>query len=77
MSYIPVTIVCIIAGIIVGILVYFYPVSVMRFQVKFYEKINWRIEPISLQKEFDRTRNSGLYLIILCILSAVYVKFFI
>jgi hypothetical protein len=76
MSYIPVTIICIIAGIIVGVLVYFYPVSVMKFQVKFYEKINWRIEPISLQKEFKRTKYSGLYLVFLCLLASVYIKFF-
>jgi hypothetical protein len=77
MNYGFVSVVFIILGIVVGLLVYFYPVSVMRIQVKFYEKINWRIEPISLQKEFDRTRNTGLYLVVLSILSGIYIKFFI
>lgn len=77
MSYIPFTIFFSVIGLVVGFLVYFYPVSVMRFQVKFYKMINWRIEPISLQKEFDRTRNAGIYLIILSVLAGVCVKFFI
>ena len=77
MNYGFVSVVFIILGMLVGLLVYFYPVSVMRIQVKFYEKINWRIEPISLQKEFDRTRNTGLYLVVLSVLSGIYIKFFI
>lgn len=76
MNYSIVSVILVITGIIIGLLVFFYPVSVMRFQVKFYEKINWRIEPISLQKEFDRTRYTGLYLVVLCLLSSVYMIFF-
>ena len=77
MNYVSISLVLIVTGIVVGILVFFYPVSVMRMQVKFYEKINWRIEPISLQKEFNRTKYTGLYLIVLCLLSSVYIKFFL
>ncbi|MDP2928074.1 MAG: hypothetical protein Q8N80_04690 [Candidatus Omnitrophota bacterium] len=77
MNYIPVSVAFIIVGIVVGLLVFFYPVSVMRMQVKFYEKINWRIEPISLQKEFKRTKNTGLYLLALCLLASIYIKFFL
>jgi len=73
MNYLPVSVVLIIIGIIVGLLVFFYPVSVMRMQVKFYEKINWRIEPISLQKEFKRTRYTGLYLVCLCLFAIMYI----
>ncbi len=67
----------ILTGIIIGLLVYFYPVSVMRLQVKFYEKINWRVEPISLQKEFDRTKHTGLYLVILCVFAGAYMWYFL
>jgi len=77
MNYIPVAVVFIIIGIPVGLFVFFFPVSVMRMQVKFYEKINWRIEPISLQKEFNRTKHTGLYLVVLCLLSGIYIKFFV
>jgi len=77
MGYVLVSAAFIVLGIVVGLFVYFYPVSVMRLQVKFYEKINWRIEPISLQKEFNRTRNTGLYLVVLSILSGIYIKFFL
>ncbi|MDD3274997.1 MAG: hypothetical protein PHQ84_04455 [Candidatus Omnitrophica bacterium] len=77
MSLVPISMVLIIVGIVVGLLVFFYPVSVMRMQVKFYEMINWRIEPISLQKEFKRTKYSGLYLVVLCLFASLYIKFFL
>jgi hypothetical protein len=77
MNYVSISLVLIVIGIVVGILVFFYPVSVMRMQVKFYEKINWRIEPISLQKEFNRTKYTGLYLIALCLFSSIYIKLFL
>jgi hypothetical protein len=77
MNPVVVTAIFTLLGIVIGFLVFLYPVSVMRMQVKFYEKINWRIEPISLQKEFDRTRYTGLYLVILCLLFSVYIKFFL
>ena len=77
MSLIHISIILIFIGIIAGLLVFFYPVSVMKLQVKFYEKINWRIEPISLQKEFKRTKHSGIYLIVLCLFAIAYIKFFL
>ena len=77
MILVPISIMLIIVGIIVGVLMFFYPVSVMRMQVKFYEMINWRIEPISLQKEFKRTKYSGLYLVVLCLFAILYVKFYL
>ena len=76
MNYIPVSIAFIIVGIVVGLFVFFYPVSVMRMQVKLYEKINWRIEPISLQKEYKRTKYTGLYLVLLCLYASVYIWYF-
>jgi len=77
MNYIPVSVALIISGIVVGLLVFFYPVSWMRLQVKLYEKINWRIEPISLQKEYKRTKYTGLYLVILCLFLSIYIRFFL
>jgi hypothetical protein len=77
MNYVPVALIFIFAGVIVGVLVFFYPVSLMRFQVKFYELINLRIEPISLQKEFNSSRRAGLYLVVLSILSGIYIRLFL
>ncbi len=77
MNYIPLAVAFIIVGIPVGLLVFFFPVSVMKMQVKFYEKINWRIEPISLQKEFTRTKYTGFYLVVLCLLASIYITFFL
>ena len=77
MNYISVSIVLIIVGAVVGLLVYLYPVSVMRMQVKFFEKLNWRVELISLQREFNRIKYTGLYLVGLCLLAGIYIKFFL
>ncbi|MDD5130968.1 MAG: hypothetical protein PHS66_08000 [Candidatus Omnitrophica bacterium] len=77
MSYEFVSMVLIMIGVVVGLLVYFYPVSVMRMQVKFFEKLNWRIELISLQREFNRIKYTGLYLVILCLCASIYIKFFL
>jgi hypothetical protein len=77
MSHVVVSAIFILLGIVVGLFVFFYPVSVMRMQVKFYEKINLRVEPISLKKEFMRIKYTGLYLVILCLLTSVYIKFFL
>ncbi|MDD5253071.1 MAG: hypothetical protein WC416_03610 [Candidatus Omnitrophota bacterium] len=54
---------------------FFKPGAVIEFQRKFYEKINWRIEPISMPREVRNTKLMGLFLIlaaplaIICILN--------
>ena len=40
------------------------PLEAIELQRKFYEKINWRIEPISLQKEIRNTRIMGIFLMV-------------
>ncbi|HNW39704.1 MAG TPA: hypothetical protein PL125_04170 [Candidatus Omnitrophota bacterium] len=77
MSFIPIAIALIIIGIITGLLVFFYPVSVMRIQVKLFEMMNWRVEHISLQKEFNRTKYTGVYLVVLCLCAGLYMSFFL
>jgi hypothetical protein len=72
MNYNFVSMIFIVAGMVIGLLVFFYPVSVMRMEVKVFEKINWRIEHISLQKEFNRIKYTGVYLVALCLFASVY-----
>ena len=47
-----------------GFFIYLKPSLTIDIQKKFYEKINWRIEPISLAKEIRNTRLMGLFLIV-------------
>ena len=44
----------------------------IEIQRRLYEKMNWRIEPISMQKEIRNTRFMGLFLLILILLSIIY-----
>jgi len=60
-------------GIIIGIFVFFKPIATIEIQKKFYAKINWRIEPISMPKEIRNTKIMGLMLIFTTLITVVYV----
>ena len=72
---------CIIVGIIsaiglfIGFVLVLNPSLAIAIQKKFYEKINWRIEPISMQKEISHTRMMGLFMVIF-LLATIYLVFF-
>ncbi|MDP3786896.1 MAG: hypothetical protein Q8R05_05070 [Candidatus Omnitrophota bacterium] len=51
-------------SIAIGLFLSLKPSSAIEFQKKFYEQINWRIEPVSMSKEIRNTRIMGLFLII-------------
>ena len=51
------------AGILIGLFLSLNPALAIRIQKRFYERINWRIEPISMPKELRNTRIMGLFLI--------------
>ena len=53
----------------VGFFLCLKPEQAIRFQQRFYEKINWRMEPISLTKEIRNTRAMG-YFLLACVLAA-------
>ncbi len=44
-----------------------FPEKAIRKQQSFYEKINWRIEPISMKKEIKNTQLMGILLILLSV----------
>ncbi len=46
-----------------GLFLALKPRQAIELQKKFYTKINWNIEPISLGKEIRNTRLMGLFLI--------------
>ena len=72
---------CIIAGLLsaiglfIGFVLVLKPSLALAIQRKFYEKINWRIEPISMQKEIVHTRVMGLFTVIF-LLAVLYLVFF-
>jgi len=63
-----------IAAAIIGLFFLLRPSQSIELQRKFYEKINWRIEPISLSKEIRNTRIMGL--IILVFIASALIFFF-
>ena len=50
---------------ICGLLCVRDPQKVIKLQQIFYSRINWRLEPISWEKEVHNTRRMGEFLIIL------------
>lgn len=52
-------------GLGIGFFLVKKPAMAIEIQRRFYAKINWRIEPISMQKELRNTRIMGLILIVL------------
>ncbi|MFA5089964.1 MAG: hypothetical protein WC510_02870 [Candidatus Omnitrophota bacterium] len=60
------------ASIIIGLFVFFKPELTIEIQKKFYEKINWRIEPISMQKEIRNTKIMGIFLAGFSIVAVVF-----
>ncbi|MFH1641196.1 MAG: hypothetical protein ABIA66_04430 [Candidatus Omnitrophota bacterium] len=64
----------VILGLSISLLLIIRPFLALEIQRKFYEKINWRIEPISVEKERRNTRIMGFILIVL-LLAALIVNF--
>ncbi|MFA4988542.1 MAG: hypothetical protein WC572_02945 [Candidatus Omnitrophota bacterium] len=59
-----------------GLAMFLHPSLCIELQRRFYAKINWRIEPISMAKEIRNTRLMGLALISAAPLSVFCIKFF-
>ena len=62
-----------VVAVFLGAGIFFKPSLVISWQQRFYEKINWRMEPISMPKEIKNTRLMGLFLILFTLGSLVYV----
>ncbi len=62
-------------GLFVGLGLLFKPALAIALQKKFYERINWRIEPISMEKEIRHTRMMGLFTVIF-LAATLYLVFF-
>lgn len=77
LNLLPISMLLAAVGIIVGLAMFFKTASLIEMQIKFYAKINWRMEPISMPKEIKNTKFMGLVLVTFCLLAIIYVKFFL
>ena len=63
----------VIIAVVFGALVAWKPKKIIDIQIAFYRLINWKIEPISMEKEIRNTRIMGLTVLILGTLALVYI----
>jgi hypothetical protein len=56
-----------------GLLLAIKPRHAIELQRIFYTKINWRMEPIFMDKEIRNTRIMGIFLIAVAIVSIIFV----
>ena len=58
-------------SILIGLFLFLNPHFSIEIQRRFYEKINWRIEPVSLSKEIRNTKIMGIFLLIMALLTLI------
>ena len=63
-----VQILTIILASINGLICFLNPALAIKLQQKFYAKINWKIEPINLNKELRNTRIMGTMSLVIAIM---------
>ena len=63
----------VVIAIVFGALVAWKPKKTIDIQIAIYKPFNWKIEPISMEKEIRNTRIMGLTVLILGILSLIYI----
>lgn len=60
-------------AIVFGALVAWKPKKTIEIQIALYRPFNWKLEPISMEKEIKNTRIMGLIVLILGIISLIYI----
>jgi len=60
-------------SILIGSLLFLKPSRAIELQRRFYEKINWRMEPINMPRELKSTKFMGLILFAVGIATIIYV----
>jgi len=61
------SVIVILASLFFGLFIFLKPSLAIELQRRFYERINWRIEPISTAKEIRNTKIMGLFVVIFSI----------
>ncbi len=62
--------------IVLGALIAWKPKKTIEIQIALYKSFNWKLEPISLEKEIRNTRIMGLAALIIGIFSLIYIILF-
>ena len=63
-------------AIVLGALIAWKPKKTIDIQIALYRPFNWKLEPISWEKEIRNTRTMGLIVLIAGIFTFVYVYLF-
>lgn len=63
------SIICVV--LVYGVFLVLRPRLAINLQIDFYKRINWKMEPISMEKEIRNTRAIGLLLIVLTLATAL------
>lgn len=58
----------------IGLFIFLKPALAIEIQRRFYAKINWRIEPISMQKELRNTKIMGMFLFALAAVTLLFIS---
>jgi hypothetical protein len=61
------------SGVLTGFFLFLNPDLVIEIQRRFYERINWKIEPVSMSREIRNTKIMGLILIIVASTTIIYI----
>ena len=60
-------------NVLMGIFLINRPAGAIELQRKFYEKINWRLVPISMERELRNMRRAGAFLIVFSFVALIYI----
>ena len=60
-------------AIVIGALVAWKPKKTIEIQIAMYRPFNWRLEPISMEKEITNTRGMGMVALVMGIAAMVYI----
>ena len=63
----------VVIAVVFGALVAWKPKKTIDIQIAIYRPFNWKIEPISMEKEIRNTRIMGLVVLVPGILSLIYI----
>jgi hypothetical protein len=59
--------------LLLGFLLFLRPAQALEIQRRFYFSINWRVEPVSVERELRMTRLMGIFMIVMVVTSFVLV----
>lgn len=73
MSLFWIRMIIVIIAVLFGTYLVLRPRQVIQIQIALYRPFNWKIEPISMEKEIRNTRIMGMTVIILGIIALIYI----